>query len=202
LTSNDAITSIETRRKSDYLEADFLFHMPLSMSSLSEREMLYDDENNEDSTVNGPSNIKQQLLRKIASQTLINRHIYGEAAVIQSDMKWYATALPHSTILTVMQHFGISEEWLAFFQKYLNAPLNMNNSAEGRAQTSPRIRKRGVPISHAIEKLTGELVLFPMDLAVNRETGLLCTGSTTTCGSAVSPTNASRHGRSCNDMPR
>ncbi|KAB8071553.1 hypothetical protein BDV29DRAFT_197302 [Aspergillus leporis] len=150
LTSNDAITSIETRRKSDYLEADFLFHMPLSMSSLSEREI----------TVNGPSNIKQQLLRKIASQTLINRHIYGEAAVIQSDMKWYATALPHSTILTVMQHFGISEEWLAFFQKYLNAPLNMNNSAEGRAQTSPRIRKRG-------------LVLFPMDLAVNRETGLL-----------------------------
>ncbi|OGM48909.1 hypothetical protein ABOM_003158 [Aspergillus bombycis] len=176
LSDYDRISNIETSRKNDYLESDFLFHMPLTETSLSERGMLYDDENNEDSadsSIDGPSNMKQQLLRKVASQILLERQIYGQAAVVQSDMKWYATALPHSTILAVMRFFGFPAEWLAFFQKYLAAPLNLDHSAEGRMHTGPRARRRGVPISHAMEKLTGELVLFPMDLAVNRETGLL-----------------------------
>ncbi|KAE8371832.1 hypothetical protein BDV26DRAFT_116098 [Aspergillus bertholletiae] len=176
LSDNDQIRSIEMSRKNDYLESDFLFHMPSTESSLSERGMLYDDENNEDGAdrgIDGPSNIKQRVLRKVASQALLNRQIYGQAAVVQSDMKWYATALPHSTILTVMKFFGLPDEWLAFFQKYLAAPLNMDHSAEERLQLGPRIRRRGVPISHAVEKLTGELVLFPMDLAVNQQTGLL-----------------------------
>lgn len=176
MTEDKNVFSIEEHRKNDYLETDFLLHMPLSESDLAERGMLYDDENNEngaDRGVDGPSNIKQQLLRKVASQVLIHRQIYGRAAVIQSDMQWYATALPHSTILAVMKFFGFPDKWLAFFRKYLEAPLNMDDSAEGRIQTGTRIRKRGVPISHAMEKLTGELVLFPMDLAVNRETGLL-----------------------------
>ena len=176
LSDYETINNIETSLKNAYLESDFLFHMPLTESSLSERGMLYDDENNEDAAdrgIDGPSNIKQQLLRKVASQILLERQINGQAAVVQSDMKWYATALPHSTIFAVMKFFGFPEEWLAFFQKYLAAPLNLDHSAEGRMQTGPRIRRRGVPISHAMEKLTGELVLFPMDLAVNRETGLL-----------------------------
>ncbi|KAB8215719.1 hypothetical protein BDV33DRAFT_227412 [Aspergillus novoparasiticus] len=176
LSDYDIRSSIEASRKKDYLESDFLFHMPLTESSLSERGMLYDDENNEDGAdrgIDGPSNIKQQLLRKVASQVLLERQIYGQAAVVQSDMKWYATALPHCSILAVMKFFGFPDEWLAFFRKYLAAPLNLDHSAEGRMQTGPRIRRRGVPISHAMEKLTGELVLFPMDLAVNRETGLL-----------------------------
>ncbi|KAF7586075.1 hypothetical protein BBP40_009606 [Aspergillus hancockii] len=119
MSSSNTTTSIETSQKKDYLESDFVLHMPLSMASLSER------------------------------------------------------ALPHSTILAVMTYFGIPEEWIAFFRKYLEAPLNMDNSADRRKKAGPRTRKRGVPIAHAIEKLAGELVLFPMDLAVNRETGLL-----------------------------
>ncbi|KAE8155308.1 hypothetical protein BDV25DRAFT_146468 [Aspergillus avenaceus] len=166
--------SIEYSRKRDYLDTHFLFHMPTSQSSLTERGMLYNDENNDgdDRSPEGPT-VKQQLLRKIATEMLINRQIYGQAAVIQSDMKWYATALPHSTIFTVMRYLGFPDPLISFFQKYLAAPLNMDNSCEGRERVGLRIRKRGVPISHAMEKLTGELLLFPIDLAVNRETGLL-----------------------------
>jgi hypothetical protein len=36
-----------------------------------------------------------------------------------------------------------------------------------------RIRKRGVPMTHALEKFFGEVVLFPMDFVVNQKTGLL-----------------------------
>ncbi|KAL3428618.1 hypothetical protein BDV09DRAFT_75225 [Aspergillus tetrazonus] len=92
---------------------------------------------------------RMQLLRKVATETLIQRYVYGEAAVIQSDLRWYATGLPHSTIFAVMRYIGFSEKWIDFF------------------------RKRGVPMAHSSEKLLGELVLFFMDLTVNRTTGLL-----------------------------
>ncbi|KAL5364673.1 hypothetical protein BJX96DRAFT_157752 [Aspergillus floccosus] len=72
-----------------------------------------------------------------------------------------------------MRYIGFHERWIVFFRKYLEAPLNMDQSSEGRQPTGPRTRKCGVPMAHASEKLIGELILFFMDLAVNRETGLL-----------------------------
>ncbi|KAI8955217.1 hypothetical protein F4801DRAFT_378900 [Xylaria longipes] len=47
-------------------------------------------------------------------------------------------------------------------------------SAPGESPTGdPRIRQRGVPMAHAPEKLIGEMILFIMDLAVNKATGML-----------------------------
>jgi hypothetical protein len=119
------------------------------------------------------SGIKQQLLRKIASEVLLYRCLQGRVAVVQSDLQWYATALPHSTIFAVMRFVGFSEDWIRFFKRYLEAPLNMDRSSEDRVPAGPRIRKRGVPMAHASEKFTGELVLFIMDLAVNKKAGML-----------------------------
>ena len=85
----------------------------------------------------------------------------------------YATGLPHSTIFSVLEYVGFGEDWIAFFRKYLEAPLNLDAASDNRPQLGPRIRKRGVPMAHASEKFTGELVLFFMDLAVNRQTGIL-----------------------------
>lgn len=84
----------------------------------------------------------------------------------------YATGLPHSTIFAAMRYVGFDQAWIDFFQKYLEAPLNLDAASDDRVQRGPRIRKRGVPMAHASEKLTGELVLFFMDVAVFRETGI------------------------------
>ncbi|KAI0457312.1 hypothetical protein F5B21DRAFT_501685 [Xylaria acuta] len=47
-------------------------------------------------------------------------------------------------------------------------------STPGESPTGePRIRQRGVPMAHAPEKFTGEMILFIMDLAVNKATGML-----------------------------
>ncbi|RDW68901.1 uncharacterized protein DSM5745_08661 [Aspergillus mulundensis] len=171
----------ENARKSDYLEGYFLCQLPLELTTLADGGAPYDDESEDGQESEDIwrtkseviKNPKQHLLRKVATETLIQRHIYDEAAVVQSDLRWYATGLPHSTIFAVMEYIGLSEKWIVFFRKYLESPLNLDSSSEGRMPMGPRTRKRGVPMAHSSEKLIGEMILFFMDLAVNRTTGLL-----------------------------
>ncbi|PYI01102.1 hypothetical protein BO78DRAFT_328444 [Aspergillus sclerotiicarbonarius CBS 121057] len=168
--------TVEASRKEDYLQKYFLSQLPTSETTLSEKANSYDDHDEDtEGRPTGPKtkNFRQLLLRKIATEALLHRHMHGAAAVVQSDMKWYATCLPHSTIVAVMKYIGFPQEWIDFYYRYLEAPLNMDSSCEGREPIGPRIRKRGIPFSHASEKLLGELILFFMDLAVNRNTGML-----------------------------
>ena len=179
--------SLEKKRKDEFINQYLLSQLPTTQESLFEQGDGYDDDDysdddddddddeSEDSSEGSKEtgNIKQKLLRKIVTETLLHRQLYGEAAVIQSDLKWYGTSLSHNTIFAVMRFVGFSENWISFFRKYLESPLNMDQSSEGREQKGPRIRRRGIPMAHASEKLLGELVLFFMDLAVNRETGML-----------------------------
>lgn len=165
---------IEDEHKRDFLDTHFLFQLPLEQDSLYERGAAYDDDGEKQPYGSKPEgkNVKQQLLHKIATETLIQRELDGETVEVQSDLQWYATALPHSTIFAVVKYLGIPEKWVLFFKKYLQTPLNMIRSFEN-TESGPRIRHRGVPMSHASEKFLGELVLFFMDLDVNRETGML-----------------------------
>ena len=71
-----------------------------------------------------------------------------------------------------MRFIGVPEVWTAFFTKFLEAPLNMGPALEN-STPGVRIRKRGIPIAHALEVFFGELVLFFMDLAVNQESSML-----------------------------
>ncbi|KAK0705188.1 hypothetical protein B0H67DRAFT_374063 [Lasiosphaeris hirsuta] len=129
------------------------------------------------------SGIKQKLLRQLTTELIIHRlrgktyNSRAEAAngvaLVQTDLQWYATSISHSTIYSVLEYAGFGEDWVSFFRKYLEAPLNLDAASDDRPQLGPRTRKRGVPMAHASEKFIGELVLFFMDLAVNRQTGIL-----------------------------
>jgi hypothetical protein len=103
----------------------------------------------------------------------MHRSLKGEVAVVQTDLEWFATALPHSTIFAVMRFFGFPENIISFYKKFLRAPLTLHSSPDHPPTTGPRTRRRGVPLAHAPEKLLGELILFVMDLAVNQEDGML-----------------------------
>lgn len=170
----------ERSRRLSYTGLYFLSQLPESLTTLAEGDAAYDDDDDDDDDDDesvhrtGPrTNIKQELLRKVATETLIQRRIYGEAAVIQTDLRWFGTSIPHSTIFAVMSYVGFPEKWIAFFRKYFAAPLNMDKSSEGRTPKGPQTRQRGMPMAHASEKLIGELVLFFMDFAVNSTTGML-----------------------------
>ena len=72
-----------------------------------------------------------------------------------------------------LEYAGFSDQWINFFRKYFETPLNMDQAFEGHEKLCPRKRRRGIPIAHASEKAVGELVLFFMDLAVNRASGII-----------------------------
>ncbi|KAL2160272.1 hypothetical protein VTH06DRAFT_1445 [Thermothelomyces fergusii] len=186
--------TLETRRKNDYINTFLLSQLPATETSLQDGDAKYDDDDDDDSdhgakeadvTYNPPkrSGIKQQLLRYLTAELMVHR-LRGVTydtrrgpghgvALVQTDLQWYATGLPHSTIFAVMRYVGFGQDWIDFFKKYLESPLNLDAASDNRPQLGPRIRKRGVPMAHSSEKFTGELVLFFMDLAVNRKTGVL-----------------------------
>jgi hypothetical protein len=176
-------SKVNDTRETSFRESFFLSQLPTSVTSIGRA---YDNdgdaqesfEESEEKKQEGRKetenfNVKQKLLRTLATEAIVHRTLHGEAAVIQSDLQWYATGLSHSTIFAVMRFFGFSETLVSFYRKVLQAPLNMVRNAGDSPSGEPRIRQRGVPMAHAPEKLTGEIILFVMDLIVNKATGML-----------------------------
>ena len=128
----------------------------------------YDDDDDVpgDDGKKSPKDIKQLLLRTLATEVIVHLSLDGEVAVVQSDFQWFATGIAHSTVFAVMRFLGFQEEWITFFKKVMEPPLNMLDGGDVRT------RKRGLPMAHIFEKLFGELVLFFMDLAVAQNGGM------------------------------
>ena len=162
---------VNSQRQSAYNRVFFLSQLPATPTALGAGAYVNDGAGDEDDERKGWSNIKQRMLRTLATEVMLHRSMHHEVAVVQSDLQWYATGLSHTTIFAVMGFFGFPEKLIQFYRKVLQAPLNM--SPAGGTSGGPRTRQRGVPMAHATEKFIGELVLFVMDLVVNRETGML-----------------------------
>lgn len=166
-------SNTEEDRQETYRDHFFLAPLP---SNLYEETMGYDDEEEEEEEDDAsdsdkgdrlsPKEIKQLLLRTLATEFLVRRSLEGEAAVIQSDFQWFATGLAHNSIFAVLRFMGFQEEWISFFKKVLEPPLDMLNGKPVRT------RKRGLPMAHIFEKFIGEMVMFFMDMAVNQHTGM------------------------------
>ena len=164
-------SGVEYERQDVYREDFFLSQLP---SSVYEGAGGYDDDKEiGESGKKSPKEIQQQLLRQLATEVHMRRCLDGEAAIVQSDFQWFATSLSHNTITAVLRFVGVSEDSIVFFKKFLEAPLNLSPVSDESNRNEVRIRKRGVPMAHALEKFFGELVLFFLDLAVNQETGTL-----------------------------
>ena len=82
--------------------------------------------------------------------------------IVRSDFKWFGPSLSHITILSVMEFFGATEEWLEFFRKFLAVPIKFADNED------VRVRTRGTPMAYAFSDLFGESVLFMLDFTVNQ----------------------------------
>ncbi|KAI1809869.1 hypothetical protein GGS20DRAFT_580345 [Poronia punctata] len=166
--------TVENTRSNDYRESFFLSQLPESVRTIGQNHAYVNDGDPGEGEKNGEKqdqskepknvNVKQELLRSLATEAIVRRTLDGEAAVLQSDLKWYATGLSHTTIFAVMRFVGYSERLISFYQKMLQAPLNMVSTPGAVPTGEPRIRQR--------EKLIGELILFMMDLSVNKTAGM------------------------------
>lgn len=116
---NDA--GIARERQITY-ENDFFMCQLSSNVDMGNRS--YDDEDDRPRKVKSP-NIKQQLLRTVGTEVLVQRCLNGKVAVVQSDLQWFATSTSHETADTTLDFFGVQKIWRAFFRRYLEAPLRM-----------------------------------------------------------------------------
>ncbi|KAM0345450.1 hypothetical protein ACHAPU_006377 [Fusarium lateritium] len=163
-------SNISAERKGQYTSTFFMSQLPATVEAIGSGG--YTDSTEEQDKSKKP-NIKQRLLQTLATEATIHKNLNGEVALIQTDLEWFATGLSHTTIFATMRFFGFTEGAISFFKKALEAPLNVQSSPDSPLTGSPRVRRRGVPMAHAPEKLLGELVLFIMDVVVNQQDGML-----------------------------
>lgn len=112
-----------------------------------------------------PMDAKQRLLHLLSTEIVTYTGIYGEASCFRSAFEDWNSQLPHDTILTVLKFFGMPNNWLNFFQRFLQAPLKFSDD-----NAEPRIRRCGMPGAHSISDIFGEAVLFCLDFAINQST--------------------------------
>lgn len=165
-----ATSNVKNERRAQYTNTFFMSQLPESVETIGSGG--YTDPTDGQDNSHKP-NIKQRLLRTLATETTIHKTLKDEVALVQTDLEWFATGLSHATIFAVMRFFGYTEDAISFFKKVLQAPLNVQSSPDSPLTGSPRVRRRGVPMAHAPEKLLGELVLFVMDVVVNQQDGML-----------------------------
>ena len=111
-----------------------------------------------------PMEAKQGLLHLLSTEIVLNTRLHGELTCFSTTFDSWNPLLPHQTIYTVLDFLGVSDRWKKFFERYLQAPLKFNDDPSAE----PRLRRRGMPGSHALSDTLGEAVLFCMDYAANQ----------------------------------
>ena len=106
--------------------------------------------------------VRQKLLQIMTTECYLNTAIHRSHAVICSDFEWFGPALPHETILTVLDFLGMPDIWLQFYSNFLAMPVRFPGDAE------PRMRRRGTAIDYTLSVVCGEAICFIMDYAVNQ----------------------------------
>ncbi|XPS98129.1 Glucosylceramidase [Ascochyta lentis] len=120
-----------------------------------------------DESDKNPMEAKQGLLHVLATEIIVNTQLNGELACFRTVFESWNPLLPHETVLTILEFFRVSAKWRKFFKSFLQAPLKF---ADDDQSTEPRLRRRGVPGSHALSDVFGEVVLFCLDFSVNQNT--------------------------------
>jgi hypothetical protein len=112
-----------------------------------------------------PMEAKQSLLHLASTEIIVNTRLHGELSCFRTTFDSWNSLLSHQTIFAVLEFLGVSKKWMTFFQSYLQAPLKFMDDAE------PRLRRRGMPGSHALSDTLGETVFFCLDFGINQATG-------------------------------
>ncbi|KAI4641777.1 hypothetical protein J4E93_007875 [Alternaria ventricosa] len=114
-----------------------------------------------------PMEAKQGLLHLLSTEIVLNTRLHGGLTCFSTTFDSWNSLLPHQTIYTVLDFLGVSDRWKKFFERYLQAPLKFNDDPSAE----PRLRRRGMPGSHALSDTLGEAALFCLDYAANRAAG-------------------------------
>lgn len=160
-TAHRHTANIVTARKESFLEKYFMCQLPTDLDCIP----VYDENADSLEQKRNFVDLKHSLLHLVAAETWLNKALYGEFTVVQSDFRWFGPSLSHTTLLAIMEFFHVPKIWLDFFKAFLQAPLRFVQDGE---DGPIRVRKNGVPLSHSISDCLGEVLLFCLDFSVNQ----------------------------------
>ena len=167
----DENDTVQSKRRSMYADDYFMAQLPIDVSEGARN---YDGTDSDDDLDlettrggKGPLETKHSLLHLLITESLLAMRLHGNFTVVRSDFKWFGPSLPHISINAVLKFFGVSDFWLDFFKRFLEAPLRF---VQDGPDAQVQIRSCGVPMSHALSDVFGESLMFIMDFAVNQHT--------------------------------
>jgi hypothetical protein len=147
--------------------ADEIFLEQLA-EEIDEKRGGYDDDSvDERDTRKSSQQITQILLHTLATEIIMKTRLGDEMTVVRTDFEWFGPSLPHSTMFNVLKYFRVSDRWIDFFRRVLEAPMKFVTDGE---DAPVMLRKRGTPISGPMSDMLGETVLFCLDFAFNQLT--------------------------------
>lgn len=112
----------------------------------------------------GSVDFKQAFLHTLITEIRLNQVIHSDKpfVVVQADLESFGPSLIHGAALTALEYFGVPEQWLEFFKKFLQPKVCFAKGEELKTIV------RGVPTSHALSSLFGETLLFLLDFLINQ----------------------------------
>lgn len=111
---------------------------------------------------------KHSLLQLLITEITVTKRLQDEAMVLQSDFQSFGPSIPHRTIMTVLEFFGVSQAWIQFFLRALQVPIVF---PEDGPKAKVRFQQRGTSMSSPLADVFGEMLLFCMDFSVWQRTG-------------------------------
>lgn len=120
--------------------------------------------------VNGASNkynLRRDILRICSAEMGVQKLVYGQFCILQSDFEWFGPSMPHPTLLAIMKYFNVPVEIVEFVESFLGMHMRFQDDGPDGPTL---VRKTGIPVSFQLSDGIAELLLFTLDLAVNQRT--------------------------------
>lgn len=157
--------TVESIRTEHFKEEIFLEQLA---DKVDEVRGSYDDDGLEDGDTRKSSlQITQALLHTLATEIIVGRALGQDLTLVRTDFASFGPSLPHLTITTVLKSLGVSDRWVDFFHRTLEAPVKF---LEDGSDASVNTRVRGTPPSSPMSDFMAEAVLFCLDFSFNQET--------------------------------
>lgn len=158
--------TVEGQRSKHFEDEIFLEQLPDEVAE--ERGGYSDEEAKATDTRKSGQEITQTLLHVLATEIIMSTRLGEDVTVVRTDFAWFGPSLPHATMFAVLKFLGVSDFWLSFFRRAIEAPVKF--LVDG-PDAPVRTRKRGTPVSGPLSDFLAETVLFCLDFAFNQSTG-------------------------------
>lgn len=109
-----------------------------------------------------------EVFRRLRTDIALTRAIApaDDLFVLHGDIENFGPSVPHHVTLEVLAFFGLPQEWLKWFKRYLKLPRPESSSTITTATC-------GTPFGLSISLLVNELLLVILDCALAADTGVV-----------------------------